>query len=398
MRVSYNVCSEDENHMKIPLRTSLIGVAYRSVLKPILFQFDPEDVHEHMTRVGVILGKYKLAQKITHSFFTFEHPSLEQTIAGIHFKNPIGLAAGFDKNAQLINILPDVGFGFEEIGSVTGESCSGNARPRLWRHPKEKSLRVYYGLKNDGAEAIAKRLEPPPLTKGTRFDSARRGVGVGSLFRFPIGVSIAKTNCEKTCETMAGIADYVKAYSAFQEVGDYITLNISCPNAFGGQPFTDALRLDQLLCAIDTIRDSRPIFLKLSPDLSESELHALAEVALTHNIQGLITSNLTKQHTYGNGGLSGKAQAQKSIAHLIYLRKTFGNAFVLIACGGVFSAKDAYHRIRSGASLIQLITGMIYEGPQVIGAINRGLVDLLKRDGFTSITEAIGVDIKKDLP
>lgn len=375
--------------MKNPLRTHIISTVYQSILKPILFRFDPEDVHEHMTRVGSFLGNHKMTRVITKQLFDFKHASLEQVVAGIHFKNPIGLAAGFDKNAQLVEILPDVGFGFEEIGSVTGEPCSGNARPRLWRHPNEKSLRVYYGLKNDGAEIIAKRLKSPPLTKGRARE--------GSVFRFPVGVSIAKTNCEKTCDTTAGIADYVKAYLAFQHVGDYITLNISCPNAFGGQPFTEVAQLDQLLCAFNAIRDARPIFLKLSPDVSESELHALAEVALTHNIQGFITSNLTKQHTYGNGGLSGKAQAQKSIDHLTYLRKTFGNAFILIACGGIFTAEDAYHRIRHGASLIQLITGMIYEGPQVVGEINRGLVKLLKRDGFTSITEAIGVDIKKDL-
>lgn len=372
--------------MKKPLQTSFISTLYRSVLKPILFKRDPEDVHEAMTHLGSILGRHKITQALTRWLFAFEDPILEQTIAGIHFKNPIGLAAGFDKNAQLTNILPDVGFGFEEIGSVTGEPCEGNPRPRLWRHPKEKSLRVYYGLKNDGAENIAKRLRTLPPAKG--------GVGGGFAFRFPIGISIAKTNCAATVETAPAIADYIKAYLAFDHVGDYITINISCPNAFGGQPFTDPVQLDLLLSAIDHVRDIRPIFLKLSPDLSETELHTLAEVALEHHIDGLITSNLTKQHAHGDGGLSGKAVEAQSIAHLTYLRKTFGKKFILIACGGVFSAEDAYKRIRLGASLIQLITGMIYEGPQVIGEINRGLVELLKRDGFNSITDAIGVDVR----
>lgn len=373
MPLSYNI--GEQSPMSPPFKIRAISTLYRSVLKPILFKRDPEDVHDVMMRIGSTLGHYRVTQLITRKLFLFEHPVLEQTITGIHFKNPIGLAAGFDKNAQLTHILPDVGFGFEEIGSITGEPCSGNARPRLWRHPEEKSLRVYYGLKNDGAEVIARRLQ-------TR------------VFRFPIGVSIAKTNCAATVETASAIADYVKAYLAFDKIGDYITINISCPNAYGGQPFTDAARLDLLLSAIDSVRDTRPIFLKLSPDLSETELHALAEVALAHHIDGLITSNLTKQHAYGDGGLSGKAVEEKSIAHLTYLRKTFGNKFILIACGGVFSAEDAYKRIRLGASLIQLITGMIFEGPQRIGEINRGLVERLKRDGFDSITDAIGVDVK----
>ena len=373
--------------MNKPLRTSVISILYRSVLKPILFRRDPEDVHESMTHVGTILSKYKITQAMTRLMFDFEHPFLEQTIAGIHFKNPIGLSAGFDKDAQLTNILSDVGFGFEEIGSITGEPCEGNARPRLWRLPEEKSLRVYYGLKNDGAEAISKRLQhlsPRPLLRKERGPEQ---------FRFPIGISIAKTNCAATVETAPAIADYVKGFLAFRDVGDYITLNISCPNAFGGQPFTDPILLDQLLSAIDQVRDARPIFLKLSPDLSEPELHTIAEVALEHHIEGMITSNLTKQHTYESGGLSGKAVEAKSIAHLVYLRKTFGDKFILIACGGVFTAEDAYHRIRHGASLIQLITGMIYQGPQVIGEINRGLVELMKRDGFRHLSEIRGIDI-----
>lgn len=373
MEVSYN--TREQSTMSQPLKTKFIALCYRSILKPILFLSDPENIHDAMMHLGANIGRSFITQTLTNALFYFKHPTLEQTIAGIHFKNPIGLAAGFDKNAELTNILPDVGFGFEEIGSVTGEPCGGNARPRLWRHPEEKSLRVYYGLKNDGAEKVSKRLQK------------RR-------FRFPVGISIAKTNCVTTIETAPAIADYVKAYLAFDRIGNYITINISCPNAFGGQPFTDATRLDLLLSAIDHVRDERPIFLKLSPDLSETELHDLAIVALQHKINGLITSNLTKEHTHGNGGLSGKAVEAKSIAQLMYLRKTFGDKFILIACGGVFTAEDAYIRIRLGASLIQLITGMIYQGPQMIGEINRGLAELLKRDGFASIKDAIGIDVK----
>lgn len=370
--------------MQQPIKTRLMATAYRSILKPIFFHRDPEDVHDTMISFGACLGRFPITQRLTHALFDFANPMLAQTILGIRFKNPIGLSAGFDKNAELTNILPDVGFGFEEVGSITGEPCAGNPRPRLWRHPQEKSLRVYYGLKNDGAEAIAKRLHdlPQPLL-----------VKEGGTFRFPIGISIAKTNCAKTVETEAAIMDYLKAYRAFKSMGDYLTINISCPNAFGGQPFTDAKRLDELLYAINEERDTKPIFLKLSPDLTESELQAIAEVASTHHVNGLITSNLTKQHTHGNGGLSGKAVEEKSNAQIVYVKKHFGNTFIIIGCGGVFTAEDAYKKIRLGASLIQMITGMIFEGPQIIGQINRELVELLKRDGFKNISEAVGVDI-----
>ncbi|KKU48656.1 MAG: Dihydroorotate dehydrogenase 2 [Parcubacteria group bacterium GW2011_GWA2_46_9] len=343
---------------------------------------DPEDVHDRMIGVGKFLGRYAITRRTTAFLFSYSHPMLEQNILGINFFNPISLAAGFDKNAELIDILPSVGFGFMEVGSITGEPCAGNPKPRLWRLVKSKALVVYYGLKNDGAEAIAARLKNKKTT-------------------IPLGISIAKTNSEKTIETEAGISDYVKAYEKFINIGDYCTINISCPNAYGGQPFTNAESLEKLLNRIDTILASKPIFLKISPDLNHDEIDGIIEVAGRHKISGFICTNLTKNRNNEKikdaavpekGGMSGKVVEELANELISYIYKKTNGQFVIIGCGGVFSAKDAYKKIRAGASLVQLITGMIYEGPQVISEINQGLISLLARDGFSNISEAVGAD------
>ncbi|OGI82047.1 hypothetical protein A3B93_02405 [Candidatus Nomurabacteria bacterium RIFCSPHIGHO2_02_FULL_42_24] len=177
----------------ISARNYLLGGFYKLILKPIFFKSDPEVVHNHMTSVGIFLGKYVITRKLTGFLFRYSNPILEQKILGINFKNPIGLSAGFDKNANLTNILPEVGFGFAELGSITGEYCDGNPKPRLWRLKKSKSLVVYYGLKNDGCKIISKRLQ-------------------NKKFKIPIGISVAKTNCKETVETEKAIVDYFKAY------------------------------------------------------------------------------------------------------------------------------------------------------------------------------------------
>lgn len=371
------------NAIFINLRNKIIGFVYKKVCKPIFFRRDPEDVHDHMTAIGRVLGSNIITRKLTGLLFRYSDPILEQTILGIKFKNPIGLSAGFDKDALLTGIMPEVGFGFEEMGSITGEACEGNPKPRLWRLPKSEGLVVYYGLKNEGCEKISSRLR-------------------GKKFSFPVGISIAKTNCAKTAETEAGIADYFKAYKDFADIGDYYTINISCPNAFGGQPFSDKEKLDALLSKLETIPAKKPIFLKISPDLSEENLNNVLEVVFRHKISGFVCTNLTKKRE-GNskikdenvpekGGLSGKVVedvANKFIADIY--KKTRGK-YIIIGVGGIFTAEDAYKKIRLGASLCQLITGMIFNGPQATSEINIGLVKLLRRDGFKNISEAIGAD------
>jgi len=374
------------NNITIAARNKLLHFFYTKALKPIYFHLDPEEVHNAMIRIGVSLGRYALTRKITSLLFSFSHPMLEQNILGIHFSNPIGLAAGFDKNALLTDILPSVGFGFAEVGSITGEPCEGNPKPRLWRLPKSKGIIVWYGLKNDGAEIISKKMKK-------------------LKFNIPIGISVAKTNSPETVNREKGIKDYLKAVEHFLDIGDYFTINISCPNAYGGEPFCGPLNLEALLSELDKIQIKKPIFIKLPPDLSEKEVDDILEISKKHRVHGFVISNLTKDPSNlkvnkeefknvskGRGGISGKPVEDLSNKLISRIYQKEGDKFIIIGVGGIFSAEDAYKKIKLGASLTQLITGVIFEGPQLVSEINRGLVRLLKSDGFQNISEARGTE------
>jgi dihydroorotate dehydrogenase len=366
------------------VRNFVIKIFYQGLFKPIFFLIDPEDIHDQMLGVGGFLGRFATTRFLTGLLFDYQNPLLSQSILGIKFKNPVGLAAGFDKEAMLTGILSKVGFGFEEVGSITGKPCPGNPKPRLWRLKKSQSLMVYYGLKNDGCEKISERLK-------------------GRVFTIPLGVNVAKTNDETTVDDLTGIEDYVKAYRTFVEagIGCYFTINISCPNAFGGEPFTEPDRLNKLLQAIKLIPSKKPIFLKMPAELPLATIDEIIQLARKYQIAGFICTNLAKdrsnpkivdQNIPQNGGMSGKIVQDLSDNLIKYIYKKTHNEFVIVGCGGVFNAEDAYRKIKLGASLIQLITGMIYEGPEVISDINLGLVKLLERDGFTNICQAVGAD------
>ena len=373
------------------IRSRIIWSGYRYVLKPIFFRLDPEDVHDHTVAFGARLGKYALTRALTRGLFYYSDSTLSQDILGIKFINPVGLAAGFDKNAELTEILPSVGFGFVEVGSITGHPCAGNPKPRLWRLKKSKGLVVYYGLKNDGCEIISKRL------------SAKVRGGALSYLGCRVGTSVAMTNCAANVDYTTAILDYAKAFKAFDTIGDYFTINISCPNAENGQPFLESQRLEALLTKLDTISTTKLVFIKLSPDITLNNVDAILDVAKRHRVHGIICTNLTKKRNNArildanlpsHGGVSGLPVQGLSDDLIAHIYKREGKRFVLVGCGGIFSAEDAYRKIRLGASLVQLITGMIFEGPQLVSEINRGLVKLTKRDGYTHISEVIGVDVR----
>lgn len=239
-----------------------------------------------------------------------------------------------------------------------------------------------YGLKNDGCEVISQKLKHKEL-------------------KIPVGINVAKTNSPDTVETDKGIKDYVKAFRKFIDIGAYYTINISCPNAYGGQPFTDAERLDKLLRQIDKISAQKPIFLKLSPDFSKKEVDEIIDVCKSHRVHGFVCTNLTKNRitkkiqdvvSSPEGGISGKVVEELSNKLISYIFQKTKGKYVIIGLGGIFNAVDAYKKIKLGASLVQLITGMIYEGPQVISEINIGLVKLLEKDGYNNISQAIGAE------
>ncbi len=359
----------------ITARNWIIQKKYKWILKPIFFKFDPETIHDKVSNFLKLLGKYAITRKIACFCFGYSNPALEQNILGIDFKNPIGLSAGFDKNATLINIMPSLGFGFIEAGSITAKPYDGNQKPRLYRLPEAKSLRVNYGLKNLGAEALHQQLQ-------------------NKIWSLPVGINIAKTNSSETSDVQKGIEDYFFTYKTFQDIGCYFTINISCPNTCEEKPiFTELQNLDLLLNKIFSIPKTKPVFIKLSPDLSDIELEKILEICQKYPVDGFVCANLTKVNLFchpGQGGFSGKAVEELSNKLIQKVYKYYGGKKIIIGVGGIFSAEDAYKKIKSGASLVELITGMIFEGPQLISDINLGLVKLLKADGYKNISEAIG--------
>lgn len=355
---------------------------YKRIIRPILFKIDPEVIHDIVIHGGKLITKISLFTELMNSIYFYSHKSLRQNIDGIKFLNPVGLSAGFDKDARLIDLMYGFGFGFAEIGSVTYKPYKGNKKPRLWRLPKRESIVVYYGLKSIGSQEVAKSL-------------------YGRRYKIPFGINIAKTNCKETVDTETGIIDYCQAFKILEPYGQYFTINISCPNTFGGQPFTSPHKLDQLLTELEKIETDKPVYLKLSPDLTGEELDSLLKVCDDHRIQGFIISNLTKNRDkigltdkelkhIGPGGLSGKPVAKLSNEMISTVYKKSKGRYTIVGVGGVFNANDAYEKIIRGADLVQLITGFIYEGPNLIKNINKGLVKLLKKDGFNHISEAVG--------
>lgn len=367
--------------------TKQIAYLYKKVLKPIYFKRDPEDVHDRMLSAGEFLGKYSLTRKLTSLLFEYKDQSLVQEIQGVRFVNPVGLSAGFDKDARLLNILPKVGFGFEEAGTITYHSYAGNPKPRLTRLPKSQGLVVYYGLKNEGVKKILDRV-----------------AGYKHMDEMALGLSFARTNSSKTVNDIEGIQDIVNCFKAIVDsnLGDYYTLNISCPNTFGGEPFTTPNKLNELLTHITEVPYSKPLFIKMPVDLEWSEFDKLLQVIVKFNLAGVVISNLTKKKDGElikddidkdiKGGISGLPTRELSLKLIRNTHKKYGDKLTIIGVGGIFSAKDAYDKILAGASLLQLITGMIYQGPQLIGEINRGLAELLKDDGYKNISEAVGKD------
>jgi dihydroorotate dehydrogenase len=354
-----------------PVVPQVTRFLYRTVIKPIFFRFDPELIHNFNVIIGEFLGSFAPLRWILKSAWCYQNLQLSKKINGIVFSNPIGLSAGFDYNGKLTGILPAVGFGFHTIGTVTLHPYKGNNPPRLSRLPRSKSLLVNKGLKNDGARKIIKRLKKVK-------------------FKIPVGISIASTNKEYRTEKEQ-ITDIVECFSLFEQSTvkhSYYELNISCPNTFGGEPFTSPEKLERLMKRMDRLKLSRPLYIKMPIDQSQSETRKLLSVLKKHRVQGVIFGNLTKDHTNPavhiedrktwqnrSGNLSGKPTWERSNDCIQFTKSEFGSRFTIIGTGGIFSGEDARTKMELGADLVQLITGMIYEGPQLIGEMNRYLAE-----------------------
>jgi len=366
------------------------SAAYHKAIKPVLFTQKPDKVHEYLLRTGSQLQRVKPVTKLLNAAWAYQNPALQQTVLGMKFRNPVGLSAGFDKNFELLPLMKSVGFGFMEGGSLTYKPCDGNPRPWFYRLPNTQSIVVYAGLANQGVETITKRIKNYPA----------------NVFKdFPLNISVAKTNSPEACTDEAAIEDYVGSLKVIQKanIGKMITLNISCPNTYGGEPFTTPDRLDRLLKQVDLLKLNKPVLIKMPSNLPWPDFDDLLVVASKHRVAGVTISNLSKDRGQAKlmdplpvdvkGNLSGKPTWELSNNLIRQTYKKYGERFTIIGVGGIFSAEDAYTKIKLGASLVELITGMIFEGPQLIGQINQGLVELLKQDGFSSVSQAVGIDV-----
>jgi len=335
---------------------------YKSVIRKILFCFDPEKIHHFSFAMIKGLMKIPFVPGICRGMFTLEKPNLERELFGLKFKNPVGLAAGFDKNAVLFDEFSNFGFGFVEVGTVTPKPQPGNPKKRIFRLKKDEALINRMGFNNDGADAIVERLR-------------KRKTDI------IIGGNIGKN---KVTPNENAIDDYLICFEKLFDVVDYFVVNVSSPNTPNLRALQDKEPLTDLLRTLQTENKKKespkPILLKIAPDLTDSQLMDIIDIVNTTKIAGVIATNTTisregLQSEYRNetGGLSGKPVRERSTEVIRFLAEKSGKSFPIIGVGGIHSAQDAQEKLAAGADLIQLYTGFIYEGPGLVKEINKSL-------------------------
>jgi len=356
-------------------------------LRPLLFRLDAEQAHDLIFRL-LMAVEWLLARRVPAPA-PWSHPALAQRLWDVTFPNPVGLAAGLDKDARAPHVWAALGFGFAELGTVTAVAQAGNPRPRMFRLPADRALINRLGFNNAGAAAAAERLR-----------RLQRRVP----FPIPIGINLGKSR-DTPLEQAA--QDYIRSLRQLFAFASYIVINVSSPNTPGLRDLQSEGHLRTLLAALSAENTAlaaerreppRPLLVKVAPDLTDDALAALVAVARAQGAAGLIATNTTVGRgglrTPANeaGGLSGAPLRERSTAVVRHLYRLAAGALPIIGVGGIFTAHDAYAKIRAGASLVQLYTGMIFEGPQLAQRIARGLVDLVHADGFAHVRQAIGRD------
>ena len=337
------------------------------LIRPLAFALDAETAHR------ATIAALKLSPKRHPPRFPVE---LRTTVAGLEFASPVGLAAGFDKDAEVPEHMLGLGFGFVEVGTLTPRPQAGNPRPRLFRLAEDRAVINRMGFNNAGQPAAWQRLQACMHLRGV------------------IGVNVGANK-----DSADFIADYVAGVRSMSAVARYITINISSPNTPGLRGLQDEGALNELLAAVEEGRTDKPIFLKVAPDLDEGDPIRIVKAAIDHKIDGLIIANTTvsrpplKSRYAGEaGGLSGAPLAPLALHQLRAFRAVSGGAIPLISVGGISDANDAWWRIRAGASLVQLYSAMVYEGPGIARRIARDLVRILASSPFANIAEAVGSD------
>ncbi len=340
---------------------------YKLLIRPLFFLFDPEKIHHFTFSLVRFLCKIPRVTSIFKSLYTVNHKSLERQLFGLHFKNPVGLAAGFDKNAVLYNELANFGFGFIEIGTVTPKGQVGNPKKRLFRLKDDKGIINRMGFNNEGLEAAIHQLKK------------NRG-------QLIIGGNIGKNTQTKPEDYTK---DYLECFNGLHPYVDYFVLNVSCPNVSSHAKLNDKDYLLELISEVQTANETfakqKPIVLKIAPDLNTNQLDEIIDLVKETNLDGVIASNTSVDRTglkasekrlteIGNGGLSGQPIKEKSTRVIQYLSEKSNKAFPIIGVGGIHSAKDALEKIEAGADLVQIYTGFIYEGPKLIKQINKAII------------------------
>jgi dihydroorotate dehydrogenase len=338
---------------------------YDRIVRPVAFRFDPEKIHEvalSALRKGVFQTR------------PFQNASLAQELFGVRFPNPLGLAAGFDKNAVALNYWDRLGFGFVECGTVTYHAQDGNPKPRMFRLPEDLGLINRLGFNNLGAREIA-----------TNVASAKS--------KIPVGINIGKS---RVTAVEAAAGDYAESYRLLHRFGDYFAINVSSPNTPGLRTLQEKGPLMEIIARLKEIDAAKPLFVKVSPDLETGALDDVVEVAHEMKLTGLIATNTTlARDSLGRdpqmeGGLSGRPLKSRADELLGRLYKSCGKELVLIGVGGIFTGEDLYQKIQLGAHLCQVYTGWIYAGPHMVPDCLESLVALMERDGFATLAEARG--------
>jgi dihydroorotate dehydrogenase len=334
-------------------------VLYRRVVRPLLFSLPPESVH-HLSLAAMA---YTPAARFLEPFARRDFPALERKLFGLTFPNPVGLAAGFDKNAEGVEVWPRLGFGFMELGTITPRAQPGNPKPRIFRLPTERGLINRLGFPNVGMDEVAMRLE--------KIKSA------GRWPRTPVGLNLGKN--KDTLLTEAG-RDYVACFRRTRDLADYFVVNVSSPNTPGLRELQQGAFLDSIL---GPLRDedpscTRPLLLKIAPDLEEPQLEPVLAAVEKHRLAGIVATNTTIDKrglsVQEEGGASGRPLTAKSTEIIRALHRLSGGRVPIIGVGGIFTAADAREKLEAGASLVQLYTGFVYEGPLVARRICEGLL------------------------
>jgi dihydroorotate dehydrogenase len=337
---------------------------YKKVLRPILFRFDPERVHDAFVVAGEAFGRTAPTRSLVRWLYGYRGEDVTVEVDGLRYARPVVLAAGFDSNGRLTRVLPSVSFGGVEVGSVTARPCAGNPKPRMTRLIRSRSILVNKGLRNDGVDRFIERMRNIPRDPD-----------------FVIGVSIARTNDEAASSLAGGLEDYRTSLLRLVEagIGDYYTINISCPNVFGGESFAEPRRLRMLLTRLAEVQHDRPMYVKMPINLRWTEFRELLEIIDCAGLHGVVIGNLNKSYDELDfpedapadfrGGLSGAPCFTRSTELIRRTRTEYRGRLTIIGCGGILSADDAMRAFDAGADLVQLITGMIFEGPHLMKEI-----------------------------